>query len=145
MPTTRPGSGSSAPPTTSTSCDRHDRANATGYLDAGRGGEHDLLLRVQAYNAPAHRPTPTSPARHARPAEHGHLASFAGSDGGHAGTWRGVYGADGYAMPDDAGSALPAYAHLSLPGRGLMAWAPADRRPAGPAGPAGAGRHAACW
>jgi len=38
-------------------------------------------------------------------------------------------------MPDDAGSALPAYAHLSTAGAATYAW-DGDRRPAGPAGPA---------
>jgi hypothetical protein len=49
-------------------------------------------------------------------------AVFVGNDTTTKGTWKGVYGADGYAIADHATS-YPAYAQVTLGGQGSFTWA----------------------
>jgi hypothetical protein len=74
----------------------------------------------------------------------GTSASFALSDVTTQGNWRGVYGADGYALADN-GTSLPAYARLSISGAASWTWAAATADPRAPQDPIDAGRRASCW
>src|SRR5262245_25435956 len=49
-------------------------------------------------------------------------AAFVGADTTTRGTWRGVYGANGYSIANDATS-LPAYAQVAMSGQGSWTWA----------------------
>jgi hypothetical protein len=49
-------------------------------------------------------------------------AAYAGSDSATQGNWKSAYGAEGYAIPNDATSA-PSYASLALSGANLATWA----------------------
>ncbi len=72
-------------------------------------------------------------------------ASYAGSDGSTGGSWRGVYGADGYALAQGA-SSPPSYGSATVAGQSDYTWAgsTADARALQKPAPA-TDRLAACW
>ena len=72
-------------------------------------------------------------------------ASYAGSDAATQGSWRGVYGADGYALAQGA-SSPPSYGSATVAGQSNYTWAgsTADARALQKPAPA-ADRLAACW
>jgi len=74
----------------------------------------------------------------------GPSAQFIGTDTTTQGSWRGVYGADGYQVVNDAAS-YPAYAAVTTTGADTHTWAPAttDIRALEKAN--GSGRLAATW
>jgi hypothetical protein len=60
------------------------------------------------------------------------------------GNWPGVYGKDGYCLPDQP-SHLPDYARLLLDGPAETVWAASSDEVRAPRRPRGKGRGAACW
>jgi RHS repeat-associated protein len=79
------------------------------------------------------------------PAQSANTASFLSTDTTTQGNWKGVYGADGYSVINDAAS-YPAYATVSVSGQGSYTWAPSttDARGLQKAGST-TDRIAACW
>jgi hypothetical protein len=113
-------------------------ANATSFVDLGAAASTAYVYRVRAYNAAGN-------SAYADPAGATTPIQFALSDGTTQGNWRGVYGSDGYALPDGGNAALPAYAHLSVVGAFTYTWAAATADPRALQDSAGTGRHATCW
>jgi hypothetical protein len=120
-------------------------SNATSYLDSTAAPNTAYSYRVLAYNAagnsaysdPASATTPAQPVT-------GTSASFTSSDAATQGNWRGVYGSDGYVLPDGNAS-LPAYADLSISGANAYIWAASTTDTRALQDPTGTGRRAACW
>ena len=80
----------------------------------------------------------------APPAADASSAAFVGSDVTTQGNWKGVYGADGYAIIGDSTS-YPTYAQVSASGKADYVWAAQSADPRAPQRGVQAGRIAGCW
>jgi len=71
-------------------------------------------------------------------------AAFTGEDTATQGTWRGVYGLDGYAIANDSQS-VPSYASFAVQNQANYTWAGNTSDPRALQSGANAGRIAATW
>src|SRR6185436_12900601 len=71
-------------------------------------------------------------------------ATFVGTDTTTQGTWRGVYGLDGYVLVNDANNP-PAYATVTPTGASTWPWAEVTTDVRGLQRAVGSNRHAATW
>ena len=83
--------------------------------------------------------SPSSP-----PPSGGASANFVRTDTSTQGNWRGVYGADGYAIAN-IGQSLPAYAQFSAGGTEAWTWAATTADPRAPQRATSTNRIASCW
>ncbi len=77
------------------------------------------------------------------------LAAFVGVDANTQGTWRGVYGAQGYLIAPAAGnypySSIPGYALVDVSGPATYVWTGSTSEPQALQKPGASDRIAACW
>jgi subtilisin family serine protease len=88
--------------------------------------------------------TTSAPPVHITVTGTGPTAHFVTLDATTQGTWRGVYGADGYTLANDA-SSLPAYAHVTFTGQSAWTWTAATIDVRALQEPTGTNRIAATW
>jgi hypothetical protein len=80
----------------------------------------------------------------ATPPSGGATATFVKLDTTTQGSWRGVYGADGYALAN-VGASYPAYAQVAIAGASTWTWNGSTADVRALVRPAGVDRVAACW
>ena len=78
----------------------------------------------------------------------GNTAKFARTDTMTQGTWKGVYGLDGYSVADATPSSIPGYAQFTPQNEAVWMWPGSGsdvRNPELPGSTAGTTRQASCW
>jgi hypothetical protein len=118
-------------------------ANAIAFTDDTASPATTYYYRVRAFNAAGASAYSNTASATTLPGS-GAAAAFAGSDGNTQGSWRGVYGADGYALAGDATS-LPSYAQVSLAGQNDYTWASSTSDVRALQRPGSGDRIASCW